>query len=35
MNKSSDYGHVTPKIGERRAKGAEWRRQVPLSAQAE
>jgi uncharacterized protein (DUF2252 family) len=35
MNKSSDYGHVTPKIDERRAKGAEWRRQVPLSALAE
>jgi uncharacterized protein (DUF2252 family) len=35
MNKSSDHGHVAPKIGERRAKGAEWRRQVPFSAQAE
>src|SRR5271157_1554348 len=35
MKKSSDDGHVTPKIDERRAKGAEWRRQVPLSAQAE
>ena len=35
MNKSSDYGRVTSKIDGRRAKGAEWRRQVPLSAQAE
>lgn len=35
MKKSSDDGHVTPKIDERRAKGAEWRRQVPLGAQAE
>src|SRR5271166_3172194 len=35
MKKSSDDGHVTPKIDERRAKGAEWRRQVPLSALAE
>ena len=33
MNNSS--GHATSKIDERRAKGAEWRRQVPLSAQAE
>ena len=33
MNNSS--GHTTSKIDERRAKGAEWRRQVPLSAQAE
>src|SRR5271169_6885644 len=35
MKKSSDDGHVTPKIDERRAKGAEWRRQVPLGVQAE
>src|SRR5271165_882069 len=35
MKKSSDDGHVTPKIDERRAKGAEWRRQMPLSALAE
>ena len=33
MNNSS--GHAKSKIDERRAKGAEWRRQVPLSAQAE
>ena len=33
MNNSS--GHATSKIDERHAKGAEWRRQVPLSAQAE
>src|SRR6266851_7544612 len=35
MDKSSDHGRTTQKIGERRAKGAEWRRQVPLNAQAE
>jgi uncharacterized protein (DUF2252 family) len=35
MDKSSDHGHTTRKIGERRAKGAEWRRLVPLGAQAE
>jgi uncharacterized protein (DUF2252 family) len=34
MNKSADHGHATPKLDERRAKGADWRRQVPLSAQA-
>src|SRR6516225_251963 len=33
MNNSS--GRVTSQIGERRAKGAEWRRQVPLAAHAE
>jgi uncharacterized protein (DUF2252 family) len=33
MNNSS--GHVTSQIAERRAKGAEWRRQVPLAAHAE
>jgi uncharacterized protein (DUF2252 family) len=35
MDRSSDYGHARPKIDERRAKGADWRRRVPLSAQAE
>ena len=33
MNNSS--GRVTSQIAERRAKGAEWRRQVPLGAHAE
>src|SRR6516225_2440998 len=33
MNNSS--GRVTSQIAERRAKGAEWRRQVPLAAHAE
>jgi len=33
MNNSS--GRVTSEIAERRAKGAEWRRQVPLAAHAE
>jgi len=32
---TNSSGHATSKIDERRAKGAEWRRQVPLSAQAE
>jgi uncharacterized protein (DUF2252 family) len=35
MGRSTDYGHVTPKMEARRAKGSEWRRQVPLSAQAD
>jgi uncharacterized protein (DUF2252 family) len=34
MNRSSDSGHAAPKVDERRATGADWRRQVPLSAQA-
>jgi uncharacterized protein (DUF2252 family) len=34
MNRSSDSGHATPKVDERRATGADWRRKVPLSAQA-
>jgi uncharacterized protein (DUF2252 family) len=34
MDKSSDPGHATPKIDERRAAGADWRRKVPLSVQA-
>jgi uncharacterized protein (DUF2252 family) len=35
MNRSSDRKRALPQIDERRAKGAEWRRQMPLSAQAE
>jgi uncharacterized protein (DUF2252 family) len=34
MSRSSDSGHAAPKVDERRATGADWRRQVPLSAQA-
>src|ERR1700732_3117042 len=35
MPRSLDPGHVSPRLEERRAKGAEWRRQVPLGALAE
>jgi uncharacterized protein (DUF2252 family) len=35
MNRSSDHGHLAPRLDERREKGADWRRQVPLSAQAD
>src|SRR4029077_8251422 len=35
MDRSPDHGRRMPKIEERRAKGADWRRQMPLSAQAE
>jgi uncharacterized protein (DUF2252 family) len=35
MARSPDLGHVSPRLDERRARGAEWRRQVPLGAQAE
>ena len=35
MARSLDPGHVSPRLEERRAKGAEWRRQVPLGALAE
>src|ERR1700730_6716536 len=35
MDRSSDHGRRMPKIEERRAKGAEWRHQVPLGALAE
>src|SRR6516164_3476112 len=35
MDRPSDHGHAAQRLDERRAKGAEWRRQVPLSAQAE
>src|SRR6516162_9241017 len=35
MGRSSDHRYMTAKLDERRDQGAEWRRQVPLSAQAE
>jgi uncharacterized protein (DUF2252 family) len=35
MDRSPNHGHVTEALDDRRRKGAEWRRQVPLSAQAE
>src|SRR6267143_5154232 len=35
MDRSSDHGRRMPKLEERRAKGAEWRRRVPLDALAE
>src|SRR5271165_932882 len=35
MYGSSDQRHATQKLDERRAKGADWRRQVPLDAQAQ
>jgi uncharacterized protein (DUF2252 family) len=35
MSKSADHGHASEKLDERRAKGAEWRKQVPFGAQAE
>jgi uncharacterized protein (DUF2252 family) len=35
MTRSLDLGHVSPRLDERRARGAEWRRQVPLGVQAE
>src|SRR5437870_5143680 len=35
MGKSSDDSHVSPRLDERRAQGAQWRRQVPLAVQAE
>jgi uncharacterized protein (DUF2252 family) len=35
MARSSDLGHVSQRLDERRARGAEWRRQVPLRAQAD
>jgi uncharacterized protein (DUF2252 family) len=34
MDRSSDNRHATQKVDERHAKGADWRRQVPFSAQA-
>src|SRR5262249_26477958 len=35
MGRRSDHRHVTRRLDERRADGAEWRRQVPLSAHSE
>jgi hypothetical protein len=35
MDRHSNHGHVTEALDDRRRKGAEWRRQVPFSAQAE
>src|SRR6266478_5504665 len=34
MDRSSDHGRRMPKLEERRAKGADWRRRVPLDALA-
>src|SRR5215813_2482013 len=35
MDRPPNHGHVTEALNDRRRKGAEWRRQVPLGAQAE
>ena len=35
MSKSADHGHASEKLDERRARGVEWRKQVPFAAQAE
>src|SRR5215831_15330098 len=35
MDRPSEHGYAAQRLDERRAEGAEWRRQVPLSAQAE
>src|SRR5215472_10938263 len=35
MDRPPDHGHVMEALDDRRRKGAEWRRQVPLSAHAE
>ena len=35
MNRSSDHGHLSPRLDERRAKGAECRDRVPFHALAE
>jgi uncharacterized protein (DUF2252 family) len=35
MARSPDLGHVSQRLEERRAQGAEWRRQMPLGALAE
>src|SRR5262249_25183386 len=35
MDRSPNHGHVTEALDDRSRKGAEWRRQVPLGAQAE
>jgi uncharacterized protein (DUF2252 family) len=35
MSKSVDHGDLSQRLDERRAKGTEWRKQVPFAAQAE
>ncbi|HXO91082.1 MAG TPA: hypothetical protein VN849_09885, partial [Stellaceae bacterium] len=35
MDRSSDHRRSLSRLDERRARGAEWRRQVPFSAQAD
>src|SRR5215510_1990760 len=35
MDRPSEHGYAAQRLDERRAEGAEWRRQVPLGAQAE
>src|SRR5215472_11934913 len=35
MDRPSEHGYAGQRLDERRAEGAEWRRQVPTSAQAE
>src|SRR4029077_17215368 len=35
MARSPDHGHESQRLEERRAQGAEWRRQMPLGALAE
>jgi len=35
MSKSADHGDLSQRLDERRAKGTEWRKQVPFAAQAE
>src|SRR5262245_42984794 len=35
MDRPSEHGYAAQRLDERRAEGAEWRRKMPLSAQAE
>jgi hypothetical protein len=35
MDRPFNHGHAAERLDERRAEGAEWRRQVPLSAHSE
>ena len=35
MGRRSDHRHAAQRLDERRAEGAEWRRQVPLRAHSE
>jgi hypothetical protein len=35
MDRPAEHGYADQRLDERRAEGAEWRQQVPLSAQAE